>query len=58
MCNAALSGGGTTHYLKKLLISIQDHPMNEQQQILLNTFNDWRGDIEQVDDALVIGVRY
>jgi len=32
--------------------------MNEQQQILLNTFNDWRGDIEQVDDALVIGVRY
>ncbi len=43
--------------LKELLISIQDKPMQEQQIILDKTIEDWRGDLFQVDDQLVIGVK-
>jgi len=43
---------------KKLLISLQAKTMKEQKEILERTFVEWRGDIEQVDDVLVIGVRY
>ena len=31
--------------------------MLEQKEILRKAFNDWKGDEEQVDDILVIGVR-
>lgn len=38
--------------------SIHDKPMSEQQQVLNNTFNDWRGtSFEQLDDVLVVGFR-
>ena len=43
---------------KKLLLSIQDKNMNEQKPILETTMSDWKGDTEQVDDILVIGVRF
>ncbi|MDF1675483.1 MAG: SpoIIE family protein phosphatase, partial [Vicingaceae bacterium] len=42
---------------KKLLLSIQDKNMNEQKKILEQRFNDWKGELEQVDDICVIGVR-
>jgi serine phosphatase RsbU (regulator of sigma subunit) len=42
---------------KKLLLSIQDKSMEEQQQIITETFNTWKGETEQVDDVCVIGVR-
>ena len=42
---------------KKLLLSIQDKSMMDQKQILDQTIEDWRGNLEQVDDILVIGVR-
>ncbi len=42
---------------KKFLISIQDQPMSEQRTILESEFNRWRGDLEQIDDVCVIGVR-
>jgi len=29
----------------------------EQKEILEESFKDWRGDIEQVDDVCVIGIR-
>ena len=32
-------------------------PMQEQQLILEKKFMDWKGDLEQVDDVLVIGIR-
>ena len=41
----------------ELLLSIQDKNMNEQKQILLNTIEDWRGDLDQIDDILVVGLR-
>jgi serine phosphatase RsbU (regulator of sigma subunit) len=42
---------------KKLLLSIQSDSMNQQKQILEQTFEEWRGKFEQVDDVSVIGVR-
>lgn len=42
---------------KELLINIQQHPMPEQRNILEKEFNDWKGNLEQVDDVLVIGIR-
>jgi antitoxin component YwqK of YwqJK toxin-antitoxin module/serine phosphatase RsbU (regulator of sigma subunit) len=42
---------------KKLLLSIQDKSMDEQQQIITETFNTWKGETEQVDDVCLIGVR-
>ncbi|MFB6307592.1 MAG: hypothetical protein ABEH43_11530, partial [Flavobacteriales bacterium] len=42
---------------KKLLASIHEKPMKEQKRILEDTFNDWKGDREQVDDVCVVGVK-
>jgi len=43
---------------KKLLLSIQDKTMNEQKEILEKTLKDWMGEEEQVDDILVMGIRF
>ena len=43
---------------KKLLLSIQDKTMNEQKTVLETTMAEWKGDTEQVDDILVMGVRF
>jgi serine phosphatase RsbU (regulator of sigma subunit)/Tfp pilus assembly protein PilF len=42
---------------KKLLLSIHADPMERQKQILEQTFEDWKGDFEQIDDVSVIGIR-
>ncbi|HEY9083270.1 MAG TPA: SpoIIE family protein phosphatase [Vicingaceae bacterium] len=42
---------------KNLLLSIQDKDMDDQKEILEQRFNEWKGDLEQVDDVCVIGVR-
>jgi len=46
-----------TKQFKELLLSIQDKNMVEQKEILNKTLHDWKGDEEQVDDILVIGIR-
>ncbi len=43
--------------LQELLISNVDLSMNEQASALENAFGSWKGNLEQVDDVLVIGVR-
>jgi serine phosphatase RsbU (regulator of sigma subunit) len=43
---------------KKLLLSIQDKTMNEQKTILEDTMKEWKGDTDQIDDILVMGVRF
>ena len=43
--------------LKKLLLEIHKLPMKEQNQILNNTFEDWKKDYPQIDDVLLIGVK-
>jgi serine phosphatase RsbU (regulator of sigma subunit) len=42
---------------KKLLLSIQNESMKQQGQIVENTFETWKGEIEQIDDVSVIGVK-
>jgi len=42
----------------ELLISFQNKSMKEQNEILVNAFNSWRGEIAQVDDILVVGIRF
>ena len=42
----------------KLLMDINDKPMAEQEQILIDTHEKWRGlEYDQLDDIIVIGVR-
>ncbi|TNE55585.1 MAG: tetratricopeptide repeat protein [Bacteroidetes bacterium] len=43
---------------KKLLQSIRDQKMPSQEQCIRETFEQWKGDHEQVDDICVMGVRY
>jgi tetratricopeptide (TPR) repeat protein/serine phosphatase RsbU (regulator of sigma subunit) len=42
---------------KKLLMEVQELPMEEQRTKLDQFFGDWKGGNEQVDDVCVIGVR-
>jgi serine phosphatase RsbU (regulator of sigma subunit) len=42
--------------LKKFLVSVHELPPAEQREKLLSAFESWRGNLEQVDDILVIGV--
>ncbi|MCB9361610.1 MAG: tetratricopeptide repeat protein [Flavobacteriales bacterium] len=42
---------------RELLLSIQQKTMEEQRLIIDETFEAWRGEIEQIDDVCVIGVR-
>jgi len=42
---------------KKLLLSLQQEPMQRQEAILDEAFDKWKGNIEQLDDVCVIGVR-
>ncbi len=43
--------------LKELLLANNEKPMDEQKSILEKTINEWRGNLEQVDDMLIIGIR-
>jgi serine phosphatase RsbU (regulator of sigma subunit) len=43
--------------LQKLFIEFFDKPMQEQKVLLNDHFESWKGDLEQVDDVCVIGIR-
>lgn len=43
--------------LKSLIESVQNETMSKQREILERTFEQWRGELEQLDDVCVIGVR-
>ena len=47
-----------THRFKATLLSIQSLSMRDQQQQLDQVFESWRGNRRQIDDILVIGVRF
>ncbi len=42
---------------KDLLVEIYEKPMEEQEQILDKTFEDWKGEQEQLDDVVILGFR-
>jgi len=43
--------------LQELLVANVQKTMSEQQAILDKTFETWKGELEQVDDVLIIGVK-
>jgi serine phosphatase RsbU (regulator of sigma subunit)/tetratricopeptide (TPR) repeat protein len=43
--------------LKEVLIAMKDFPMDQQRSRLDKIHDDWKGNLEQVDDILMIGVR-
>lgn len=43
--------------LKELFKNIKNLPVSEQEKILRDIFLSWKGDMEQVDDVLIIGIR-
>lgn len=43
--------------LNELIFTIHSKPLIEQQELLKNTFENWRGDLEQVDDVCVVGIK-
>ncbi len=46
-----------TKNMKTFLIEISDLPMVEQKQLVSSKINTWMGNLEQVDDLLVIGLK-
>ncbi|MBL4624415.1 MAG: SpoIIE family protein phosphatase, partial [Flavobacteriales bacterium] len=42
---------------KQMLLDINSKSMNDQKLILSNAFTEWKGDLEQIDDVCVIGIR-
>jgi len=42
---------------KKLLLTIQQESMENQKELINETFENWRGELEQIDDVCVIGVK-
>ena len=59
--NASLRKAGGKKYksanFKKLLITIQYKTMAEQKEMINQTFEEWKGELEQLDDVCIIGVR-
>jgi len=43
--------------LEDKFMAIKNKPMDEQKKILDSTFEEWKGNLEQVDDVLVIGIK-
>jgi serine phosphatase RsbU (regulator of sigma subunit) len=43
--------------MRKLFLSLDNHKMEKQREIIDTIFEEWRGELEQVDDVCIIGVR-
>ncbi len=47
----------STKRFKQLLLDIHTKPMSEQKQFLDEEMLKWRGDTEQIDDIIILGIR-
>ncbi|MES2566104.1 MAG: tetratricopeptide repeat protein [Bacteroidota bacterium] len=43
--------------LNELLVTLHNSPLQKQQEKLQETFEEWKGQLEQVDDVLIIGIQ-
>ncbi len=43
--------------LEKWLLEVHDKPMDLQRAILSENYDEWKGDVEQTDDVLIIGLK-
>jgi serine phosphatase RsbU (regulator of sigma subunit) len=44
--------------MRELLLSIQDKSMVEQKEILNNVFENWKGNLSQIDDICMLGFKF
>ena len=42
---------------RKLLLSMQDQSLEKQKELIDQAFENWKGNLEQIDDVCLIGVR-
>ncbi len=42
---------------RHLLLNIHNHALDKQRQLLDESIDEWRGNLEQIDDILVIGIK-
>jgi len=42
---------------KRLLLRNADKPMTEQKELLNTAFDNWKGNTEQIDDVVVVGIK-
>jgi serine phosphatase RsbU (regulator of sigma subunit) len=47
----------TSKRFRELILQVSDKKMNEQLTVIKETFKDWKGEYEQVDDVLVMGLK-
>lgn len=43
--------------LKEMLLANQNLPMPQLKELVETTFTQWKGNLEQVDDVTVVGIR-
>ncbi len=43
--------------LNEKLLAINSEPLNRQSEILSTAFQEWKGDLEQIDDVCLIGIK-
>ena len=43
--------------LKRLIEQVSDLPMDEQKEAISKFYDEWKGNFDQVDDILLMGVR-
>lgn len=44
--------------LKQLILTVNGLSLDQQREFLLNNFNTWKGELEQVDDVCMIGIKF
>ena len=47
-----------TSRFKQMLLEVQGMPMSEQQRVVEETMRNWKGKSRQIDDMLVIGLKF
>jgi len=43
---------------RELLLNISDKPMNKQKEMLANNMEKWQGDRPQLDDMMIMGIKF
>jgi serine phosphatase RsbU (regulator of sigma subunit) len=44
-------------YFRQFLLQIQDKSMDDQKNLLNDRLQEWRGEVDQIDDILVMGIK-